>query len=356
MARAPRTAVPAPAPPERRPRIEDVAAAAGVSTATVSRVLNGLTVRTPGRERVLAAVAQLGYVPHAGARALTLHRTGTVGAIVPTLDNAIFAVAINALQRRLAQDRLQLLIATSDYDPAAEATQAATLVARGVDALVLCGHGQRPQLLEFLRRRGLPWVHVMTLSDAPHSLCVGFDNRRAMARAAQHLLELGHRHIAMLAGSTRSNDRATARVEGAREALRAAGLDLPPERLVERRYGLAEARDGLRQLLAARPAPTAVLCGNDVLAFGALLEARHLGLAVPDELSIVGFDDLELARHVEPGLTTMRVPSEAMWTLAAERLIGALRGEAVPARTEVEVDLVLRASSARAPRRRTGRG
>ncbi len=332
-----------------------MAAAAGVSTATVSRVLNGLTVREPSRERVQAAVAKLGYVPHAGARALTLHRTGTVGAIVPTLDNAIFASAINALQRRLTQDRLQLLIATSDYDPQTEATQAATLVARGVDALVLCGHGQRPQLLDFLRQRGLPWVHVMTLADRPGALCVGFDNRRAMARAAQHLLDLGHRQIAMLAGHTRENDRARARVDGARDALLSAGLELPPKRLVERRYGLAEARDGMRQLMAARPAPTAVLCGNDVLAFGALLEARHLGLNVPQAVSIVGFDDLELARHLEPAITTVRVPSQAMWSLAAERLIGALRGETVPARTELEVDLVVRQSTAPAPQRRAAR-
>jgi LacI family transcriptional regulator len=351
-----RTPAPRPALPTRRPRIEDVAAAAGVSTATVSRVLNGQTVREPAGARVRAAVAQLGYVPHAGARALSLQRTGTVGAIVPTLDNAIFASAIGALQRRLAQERLQLLIATSEYDPTAEAAQARTLVERGVDAMVLCGHGQRAPLLELLRRRGLPCVHVMTLDGGAGSLCVGFDNRRAMARAAQHLLELGHRRIAVLSGITRDNDRARARVEGARDALQAAGLALPPERLVERRYALAEARDGLRQLLAARPAPTAVLCGNDVLAFGALLEAQQLGLTVPDQLSIVGFDDLELARHVEPALTTMRVPSEAMWTLAAERLIGALRQEPVPRQTELEVDLVVRQSTARVPRRRQGRG
>jgi LacI family transcriptional regulator len=329
-----------------------VATAAAVSTATVSRVLNGQVVREPARARVQAAVARLGYVPHAGARALSLQRTGTVGAIVPTLDNAIFASAIGALQRRLAQDRLQLLIATSEYDPVTEAAQAETLVARGVDAMVLCGLGQRPQLLEMLRRRGLPCVHVMTMGGDASTLCVGFDNQRAMARAAQHLMDLGHRRIAVLAGITRDNDRARARVEGARRALQEAGLTLPPHRLVERRYALADARDGLRQLLAARPAPTAVLCGNDVLAFGALLEARHLGIAVPEALSIVGFDDLELARHVEPALTTMRVPSEAMWTMAAERLIGALAQQPVPQRTELDVDLVVRQSTAPVPRRR----
>ncbi len=345
-----------PTPPQQRPRIEDVAAAARVSTATVSRVLNGQTVREPARSRVQAAVVALGYVPNAGARALTLHRTGTVGAVVPTLDNAIFARAIDALQRRLAQDRLQLLIATSDYDTAVEDSQVRTLVARGVDAVVLCGHGQRPQLLEFLRRRGTPFVHVMTLGDEAMDLCVGFDNRRAAGQAARHLLDLGHRRIAMLAGITRDNDRARARVEGVRATLRAAGLSLPADLLVERRYALADARDGLRQLMSARQPPTAVVCGNDVLAFGALLEAHCLGIRVPQALSIIGFDDLELARHVHPALTTMRVPSELMWTLAAERLIGALRGESVPRRTELEVELIVRESTAPAPRGLSRRG
>ncbi len=143
----------APAGPQR-PRIEDVAAAAGVSTATVSRMLNGRTVREPLRLRVQAAVAELGYVPHAGARALMLHRTGTVGAIFPTVDNAIFAQAIDALQRRLGEDGLQLLIATSGYSNEHEMRQAVNLVARGVDALALCGVSQRPELLAFLRQHG----------------------------------------------------------------------------------------------------------------------------------------------------------------------------------------------------------
>lgn len=333
------------------PTIEDVAGAAGVSTATVSRVLNRpQAVREPLRDRVLQAVTQLGYVPHAGARALSLRRSGTVGAIFPTVDNAIFAKAIDALQRRLADDGLQLLIATCDYDPDAEARQAVTLVTRGVDALVLCGQAQRPPLLQFLRQRGLPCVHVMTADDGDDGLCVGFDNRGATARGVRHLLDLGHRRIAMLAGVTRDNDRAAARVQGARDALQAAGLGLPAERLVERRYDLAEAREGLRTLMSARPAPTAIVCGNDVLAFGALLEAQRLGIEVPRALSLIGFDDLELARHVSPALTTMRVPAETMWRLAAERLVAALRGESPPRRTVVEVELVVRESTAPVPR------
>lgn len=338
--------------PQGQPTVQAVAAAAGVSTATVSRVLNTpQAVRETLRKRVEAAVAELGYVPHAGARAMMLRRSGTVGAVFPTVDNAIFAKAIDALQRRLSEAGLQLLIATSDYDPDAEMRQAVNLVTRGADALALCGAGQHPELLEFLRQRGLPCVHVMTLSADAAMTSVGFDNAEAMAQAVRYLVDLGHRRIAMLAGVTRDNDRAAARLDGVRRALRNAGLELPPQRLVERIYGIAAAREGLRELMSVRPAPTAIVCGNDVLAVGALLEAQRLGIAVPQALSIVGFDDLELARQLQPALTTVRVPAEEMWRTAAERLIAALRGEAVPRTTEIEVSLVVRESTAAAPRR-----
>jgi LacI family transcriptional regulator len=332
------------------PTIADVAREAGVSTATVSRVLNGTEgVRDALSARVQAAAARLGYVPHAGARALKLKRSGTIGAVFPTVDNAIFAKAVDALQRRFDEAGYQLLIATNDYDPQTEERQAMHLLTRGADGLVLCGCGQRPPLLQRLSARGVPAVHVMTWPVPSGLVGVGFDNALAMTQAVRLLLDLGHRRIAMLAGVTRDNDRAAARVRGVRQALAAAGLPLAPERFVERRYGIAAAREGLRQLMAVHPPPTAVVCGNDVLAFGALLEAQRLGLAVPRQLSIVGFDDLELASHLHPALTTVHVPAEAMWRQAADRLIAALRGEDVPRETEIEVALVVRGSTAPAP-------
>jgi LacI family transcriptional regulator len=333
------------------PTIDDVASAARVSTATVSRVLNKPdAVREALRLRVNEAVVRLGYVPHAGARALMLHRSGTVGAVFPTVDNAIFAKAIEALQRRLTDAGLQLLIATSGYDVDTEARQAMNLVTRGADALALCGVGQSPQLLKFLRQRALPTVHVMTYPAPPETVCVGFDNAKAIGQAVRYLLDLGHRRVAMLAGITRANDRARARVAGVRKALKEAGIDLPPARLVERPYGLAEARDGFRALMAATPAPTAMLCGNDVLAFGALLEAQKMKIAVPKALSVIGFDDLEMARHIHPALTTVHVPTEKMWGAAADRLIEALDRRPVATATEVEVELVVRDSTGPAPR------
>lgn len=337
------------------PNIEDVAAAAGVSTATVSRVLNKpQSVREPLRSRVTAAVAKLGYVPHAGARALKLQRSGTIGAVFPTIDNAIFAQAIAALQQRLAEAGWQLLIATSGYDRETEARQAINLVTRGADALVLCGLGQSPELLKFLRGREFPTVHAMSWPAPAGTVCVGFDNARAIGQAVRYLVDLGHRRVAMLAGLTHHNDRAAARIEGVRQALQRAGLKLPAQHLVERPYGLSEAREGLRTLMATQPAPTAIVCGNDVLAFGALLEAQTLDIAVPQQLSIVGFDDLEMARHIRPALTTLHVPTPTLWRSVAERVIAALEGAPLPLATEVQVELVVRDSTGPAPKRVRG--
>lgn len=331
----------------KHPTVADVARHAGVSTATVSRVLNEPgSVRENLRKKVGAAVVDLGYVPHAGARALMLRRSGTVGAVFPTIDNAIFATAIEALQRRLAASDIQLLLATSGYDPAEEMRQAINLVTRGADGLALCGLCQHPELLRFLRQRRVPCVHVMVRDQSGEHITVGFDNAAGTRQAARYLIDLGHQRIAMLAGITRDNDRAAGRVEGVRQALASAGLTLPAERLVERRYGLAAARSGLRELMARQPAPTAVICGNDVLAFGAMLEAAALGIAVPKELSITGFDDLELARHLQPALTTVQVPTEQMWSIAADRLLAALSGEVVERDTAIDVSVVLRQSTA----------
>jgi len=340
--------------PPHTPTVEDVALAAGVSTATVSRTLNQpLSVRPALRAQVLDAVTRLGYVAHAGARALSLKRSGTVGVIVPTVDNAIFARGLQAFQQRMARAGQVVLLAFSDYDAVQEEAQALALLKRGVDALALTGLSQRPSLLALLAQRGLPWVHTGSFPAPAGAACVGFRNREAIVRTVRYLLDLGHVRIAMLAGVSAGNDRAGDRIVGVREALAAARLKLPAAALAEAPYTLQGAREGTRRLLAARPAPTALVCGNDVLAWGAMLECQAQGIDVPRQMSVVGFDDLELSRHWRPPLTTMAVPTERMWTLAADYLLDRLDGgSAVPQQQEIDVELVLRGSSAPPPRSR----
>lgn len=330
----------------QRPTIRDVAAAAGVSIATVSRALNMPDTVTPSlRDDVAAAVRSTGYVRHGAARALVSRRSFTVGAIVPTLDNAIFARGINALQRRLQEGGYVLLVASSEYDPAREVAELRALIERGADGVMLIGTAHDPALFELARQAGLPLVLAWTSDGGAGLPCVGFDNARAAGRLADYLVDLGHRRFAMIAGIAVGNDRAAARVAGVREALRRRGLTLPAERVLERPYSVADGRVALRALMAQPEPPTAVLCGNDVLAFGALFEAQAQGIAVPGRVSITGFDDLDLATHVVPGLTTIRVPSDEMGARSADYLLARLAGRPVPDVTELEPALVVRGSS-----------
>lgn len=337
----------------RAPTVEDVARAAGVSTATVSRALNKPeSVRPALRDQVLTAVRQLGYVANAGARAMSLKRSGTVGVVVPTVDNAIFARGLQVFQQRMALAGQVVLLAFSDYDPIQEQAQALALLARGVDALALTGLSQ-PLVLARLAQRDLPWVHLFSFPALPGAACVGIRNRAAMIRAVSYLIDLGHRRIAMLAGISANNDRAAERIAGVRQCLADAGLKFPPASLIEAPYTLQAAREGTRALMSAAVPPTALVCGNDVLAWGALLECQARGLAVPRELSIVGFDDLEMCRHGVPALTTMHVPTEQMWGMGAQYLLDRLAGRLdAPQQVELDVELIVRGSTGPPPGKR----
>lgn len=327
----------------------DVARHAGVSIATVSRVLNDSgPVAERARRRVEASIATLGYTPNAAARALVRSRSETIGAVVPTLENASFAIAVEALQARLRAAGYTLLLASSGYDQRNESTQIRTLLSRGVEGVVVVGGNHDPEIELLCAARGVPLVQTWTLrGDAP---CVGFDNRAIGRQLTEHLLDLGHRSIGVIAGVTRGNDRAAERVAGIAEALAARGIDLAREHLIERPYRIAEGQVGLRALLAAEPRPTAVICGNDLLAFGAMLEARKRGIRVPGELSVAGIDDLEFAAELDPPLTTVRVPAEEIGRRSAEYLIERLDGRPVAAVTEVATSLIVRGSTAPAPK------
>lgn len=358
------TAPPAATASLRPPTLRDVARAAGVSTATVSRAFNRPdTVREPLRQRVRAAVEQLRYIPNDAARTLVSQRSRVLGAIVPTIDNAIFAQGVAAIQARAEASGYSLLLAACDYDLDRELAQARTMVARGVEALVLVGTRHRPALRELLREYSIPYVCQGAFAPEEDPHCVGFDNRRAGMLVARYLLELGHRRIGMIAGRRRDNDRAEVRVAGVRAVLAEAGLLPPPpvlagepppiqtcesSWLVESSYAFDAARAAARTLLMRPARPTALICGNDILALGALRECQSLGLAVPGQVSITGFDDLALARQATPALTTIRVATSVMGEAAVEFVLAGLAGQSAIA-TEIPFKLVIRASTGPAP-------
>ncbi len=333
--------------------LKDVADRAGVSTATVSRVLNRQGRFSRETEaRVSQAVAALGYVPHAAARALASRRSRTVGAVTAALDNPIFARGVQALENRLERSGYGLLIAGSDYEADRELKQVRTMVERGIDAIMLQGDSHLPEVYDLLRRKGIAYINTWVYDPASPHPCCGFDNEQAGRNVADYLLDLGHTEIAMVAGISEGNDRARNRIAGVRAALEARGLTLDDARIVERPYSVSDGRDGLRALLRRPgPRPTAVIGGNDLLAIGVILEAQQSGLAVPDALSVAGFDDIELAANIAPSLTTIHVPVEEICTLAGDYLVARIEGRPARDHVALEARLVVRQSTTRPPAR-----
>ncbi|MEN3794295.1 LacI family DNA-binding transcriptional regulator [Fulvimarina sp. MAC3] len=332
-----------------RSTLEDVAKMAGVSTATVSRCLNEpgkVTEKT--RERVMNAVDTLGYTPHFGAKALASRKTRTVGAVIPTMDNAIFARGLQAFQETLAASGVTLLVSSSGYDADREADQIRVLVTRGAEGILLIGAARLASAYEFLERSGTPYVIAWSLSNQQEP-CVGFDNVGAAKAMAERVLSRGHREIAMISGITTMNDRAAGRVEGVRAALAEAGLDPAGLAVEEVRYAFDEAAAAFDRLMKRPPRPTAIICGNDVLGVGAISAAKRAGLRIPDDISITGFDDIDIAAHVEPGLTTVHVPHQRMGAGAAASLLALIEGKAPDGPRCIETAIVERGSLGPSP-------
>ena len=327
-----------------------VAAMAGVSVATVSRVLNRPeTVRESLRDKVLSAISKLNYVPHGAARALASRRTKTIGAVVPTLDNGTFAQSLEALQSCINQAGYVLLVATSEYDLARESEEVRALLERGIDGLMLVGADHELSVYARLQSKGIPLVLTWAIEAPFGHGCVGFDNAELAQQLADHLVDLGHRHFGIIAGITRHNDRAAGRLTGYKDALAKRGIDLNEVPIFERRYSINDGRAALRMLMSVKPRPTAVLCGNDILAIGALTECAASGLDVPRDISIAGFDDNEMSACVTPSLTTVSVKPHLMGQFAAEYLIARLSGGKTAEIVDVHAELVLRQSTAPPP-------
>jgi LacI family transcriptional regulator len=326
-------------------RIEDVAAQAGVSIATVSRVLSqSQRVRPETRQLVLDAIDKLRYVPDAAGRALASGRTRTIGCIIPTLDHAIFARSTQALQAAFTDAGYQLLVASHNYNPVAELALVQAFQQRGVDALVLVGAEHHKQTWTDLKAWGKPVLLTWSCDERLPS--VGFDNAAIGALATSHLLALGHKRVGMISGHLPHNDRARARAQGYRAQLQAAGIRPRPSWFTEQALTLQGGRLGLIELLKGKDRPTALICGNDLLAIGALLQAQRQGLSVPGDLSICGVDNHELAGEINPGLTTVSLPTQDLGRIAATQVLQALAGEPIAQQSLLPFHLMVRGSTA----------
>ncbi|QUG73630.1 LacI family DNA-binding transcriptional regulator (plasmid) [Erwinia sp. E602] len=336
-------------PAPARVSLEDVAHHAGVSTATVSRVLNGSTsVKAASRQAVERACEELGYVINRAARTLASRRSMTIGAVVPTLATETFSRPLAAFQQKIHQSGYTLLLANSDFDPDTELKEVNKLIEYGIDALMLVGNSHHPRLRERINQLGIPCIQTFSV-DAGHP-SIGYDNEQAAAEITSHLLGLGHKQFAVIVGTPPSNDRVSDRITGTREALSAAGLTLAEENLINSAFTMNDARQAMFRLLDGPVPPTAVICGNDLLAFGAMRAAAERYLRIPNDISITGFNDYEYAEHLEHPLTTMRVELDQIGLLAADYLLATLNDQPAPRQTLLKPELIVRGSTGSPPR------
>ena len=325
-----------------RVRVTDVAKLANCAPATVSRVINNPgKVSAEKKNRVEAAMQELGYVINHAARSLRSQRSHMVGILIPTLDYALYASLVDAANKTFSEAGISTLIATFSYDLNTEIKEAKLLLERGAEAIILVGQKHLPELYEMLGNFSVPFVNTYVHDPDSSFASAGFDNEAAAARVTQHLVHLGHTKFCVISGITRDNDRTSKRLEGIRKELSRFNVNLPNSMIIECPYTISNGRTACLQLISREANhPTAIICGNDVLALGALIECRSLGMSIPEDISIVGFDNLELSRHSSPPLTTIDVPSHEMGENAAQYILGKLNNEDFPLHNPVEYQLI----------------
>jgi LacI family transcriptional regulator len=327
--------------------IRDVAKIAGVSTATVSRVINSPEAVSPGtRDRVAKAMKACRYQYNALARGFVTQQSYTLGLIVPSITNPTFAESIRGVQDFAHREGYQVLLGNSDYENAKEARLCEVLRERQIEGLIITTTDLKGKVLRDLLDDHFPFVLLYsTVRKGPIS-AVGVDNFRGGYSATEHLIQLGHRRIAMLAGGFSFSDKSLHRWHGYKKCLRDHRIPYDPALVLQTQYALENGREGIKALLALDPPPTAVFCSNDFMAIGAMQGAREFGVATPAELSIVGFDDMAIASYISPGLTTIRQPAYEMGRMGTEILLDCIKKRAGgPVHKILETSIVIRESS-----------
>jgi len=320
--------------------LSDVAKAAEVSPITASRALRGERgVAQELVQRVKAAAEQLGYVPDPAARALASQRSVQVPVLVPLLSNALFVDVLEAVHRTLFPQGYQALIGVTHYDPQEEEQLLRTYLAHRPAGLLVTGFDRTEASRHLIAASGVPCVHLMEMTSAPGVFCVGFSQQDAGHSMTAHLLARGYHKIAFVAAQL--DPRTMQRAEGYRRCLRDAGLYDPKlELLSPQPSSMRLGGELLEELLRTRPGVDAVFFCNDDLAQGGLLAAQRLGLSVPGQVAIAGFNDLAGSDQMLPPLTTVRTPRAAVGEASARMLLALMRGE-VPEHNSVNLGFEL---------------
>tara|TARA_R110000787_G_scaffold50228_17_gene119988 strand:+ start:1775 stop:2827 length:1053 start_codon:yes stop_codon:yes gene_type:complete len=307
-----------PTRPERV-TLHDVAAAAGVSKSTVSRILDERLPRSESETArcVRQAAAELGYVRDFSAANLRRGKTSTIGVIVPRLTDTVMAMLYESLARACARTRQFAIVATTDDEPEADHAAAESLLNRGIDGLVLSTARLGDDFPRELETAGVPFV--LALRTDGYSLSSVCDDRLGGYLATRHLLDLGHRRIGLIAGPSYASS-SRGRVEGYKKAMAEIGVDIDPAWIIESSFGMDSGAEAAEKLMGLDPTPTAVFAVNDNTAIGALSTLARLGLSVPGDVSLVGYNDIPIVSHLPTPLTSVHVPFGQIAAAAIELL------------------------------------
>lgn len=328
-----------------------MAKAAHVSPSTVSRSFNHPELVSPAtRKRITRAVERLGYIRNRAAQSMHGRRNATIGLIVPTIDHAIFAEVIQSFSDSIDRAGFTLLIASHSYDLDREYAMMRKLMEHRVDGIALVGFEHSDASLRMLAQQGIPAMALWNYASDSALPCVGADNHEAGCIAADHLLSLGHRDIGLVFPRPDGNDRASARLAGARGRLLAAGVPLIDSWQWEAPYSIAQAKQVAQDLLARSHRPTALLCGNDVIAQGVIYGVQSCGLRSPQDISVIGIGDFKGSNEMEPGLTTVRIPARSIGEIAGERFTDLITGVSEEHfRVRCPLDCIVRGTTAAMP-------
>ena len=330
-----------------RVTLAQVADEVGVSVMTVSNVLNGRPGASEAtRKRIKKVADRLGYTPNSAARNLKGGHTGLIGVVTLDLTTQYALEIVRGIADELADAELEVLISASYQDAIREYDRVDFLSRGVVDGIVLVAPVLADRTIQLLKERGRPFIVVDPRQLDVKVPRVVVDNYGGMREAAQHLIDLGHKKIAFLRGAPDFESSAT-RYSGFVDAMKLAGLDTSAKLVAECDFTYAFGFKAATQIIK-KEHPTAIVCGADVLALGAVDAARALGLSIPDDMSVIGFDDLPQATHSFPGLTTVRQPLHDMGQVAARALLGQIDGTApLMERMQMPTSLVVRGTTAR---------